>query len=296
MAMMNGKQLQLLGATYGAYSVVTEREATGDRSVTLDMDEKNVLAQKMDLGSIARRSGVMDHRPDRQWFSILNPYNIFDSSMIHIPIVYPKSTGNEIRLYMQGSIDFFGNTGDVFVIFCRDSEQFPRIGFIRSADWDKFWGDLNYVSEVNSTIYIQDVDDNLYQQSLLATQAGIPIQQNYTAYPRNSGLAKKAIEMSGFTCEFDPRHHTFRSPVTGRNFMEAHHLIPMSHQASFPYCPLDQLGNIVSLCPCCHKAIHLGDSSVRKELLWTLFNKKGHALQQMGVNFETLCSLYGISS
>ncbi|WP_429234971.1 HNH endonuclease [Aeromonas salmonicida] len=299
MTMMNAQQLQLLGATSGAYSVVTAREATGDRSVTLDGDEKFVLSQKIPLNSIVRRGGVVDKRPDRKRVFILNLSRLSELSpvsTIDISIVYPKAEGNEIRLYMQGNKGFVGLVDDIFVIFCRANDAYPTVGFISHAHWNGFWDKLNYVSEVTSVISTQDTDDLLYQQNLLLSQAGIPVQQIRLAYPRNSDLAKQIIENSDFTCEVNPQHQTFLSPVTGRNFMEAHHLIPMSQQESFQL-NLDDLVNIVSLCPCCHRAVHLGESGVRKELLRILFNKRGGALQkQFGVNFEKLCSLYGISS
>ncbi|WP_421205521.1 HNH endonuclease [Aeromonas enteropelogenes] len=294
MTVMSAKQLQLLGATHGAYSVVTEREATGDRSVTLDGDEKLVLSQKVPLNSIVRRGGVTDNRPDRKDVFFLNLSSLSMSPVIDVSIVYPKAEGNEIRLYMQGNKGFFGNTGDVFVIFCRANDAYPTVGFISPADWSDFWSKLNYVSEVMSVISTQDADDSSYQQNLLLSQSGMPVQQIRTAYPRSSDLAKQAIENSGFTCEVEPHHQTFLSPVTGRNFMEAHHLIPMSHQALFRF-NLDDLANIFSLCPCCHRAVHFGDSNLRKALLDVLFRKRGAILQQNGVNFQMLCSLYGIN-
>ncbi|MBV7413578.1 HNH endonuclease [Aeromonas sp. sif2433] len=295
MTMMTNKQLQLLGATHGAYSVVTEREATGDRSVTLDVDEKFVLSQKIPLNSIVRRGGAVDNRPERKYFLFFNSPNVLNLPAIDIPIVHPKAAGNEIRLYMQGNRGFFGNQDDVFVIFCRANDAYPTVGFIPSARWEGFWANLNNASEVMSVLASQDTDDSSYQQNLLASQAGVPVQQVRNVFTRDPLIAKAAIEQSNFTCEIDPLHQTFISPVTGRNFMEAHHLIPMSQQTSF-HIGLDQPANIVSLCPCCHRAIHLGQSSTRRKLLQSLFNKRENVLQQMGVNFERLCALYGVDS
>ncbi|WP_368208387.1 hypothetical protein [Aeromonas sp. R4-2] len=296
MAMMTGKQLQLLGATHGAYSIVTEWEANHDRSVTLDSDEKYVLVQKLALTSIKRRGGQMDDGlPDRQWFSVLKPQTLVESFALDIPIVFPKSTGNELRLYMQATRGYAGNKGDYFIIFNRPFDAYLTVGFIPSALWDQFWDALNQASEVMTLLAAQDNDDASYQQNIMSSQAGIPVEQTRNVYTRDPLIAKAAIEQSNFTCEIEPLHQTFISPVTGRNFMEAHHLIPMSQQASFQF-SLDQLGNIVSLCPCCHRAIHLGDSSVRRKLLWILFNKRENALQQWGVNFERLCELYGVVS
>lgn len=43
MPLMTTQQLSILGAQDGAYSIVTKREATGDRSVTVDKFEKKPL-------------------------------------------------------------------------------------------------------------------------------------------------------------------------------------------------------------------------------------------------------------
>ncbi|WP_421281466.1 HNH endonuclease [Aeromonas taiwanensis] len=299
MTMMTDEQLQLLGATFGAYSIVTEREANGDRSVTLDSDERFVLSQKLALTSIKRRGGAIDDGlSDRHWFSVLNPQNLMESFVLDIPIVYPKSAGNELRLYMQTTRGYAGNTGDYFIIFSRPRDQYPTVGFISPAFWAQFWDGLNQASQVSglmSVLAAQDNEDLSYQQNIMSSQAGVPVEQVRTVYTRDPLIAKAAIEQSNFTCEVEPLHQTFLSPVTGRNFMEAHHLIPMSEQTAFQF-SLDQLGNIVSLCPCCHRAIHLGDSSVRRQLLSILFNKRESVLQQMGVNFERLCELYGVGS
>ncbi|MGL4999965.1 MAG: HNH endonuclease [Cetobacterium sp.] len=48
------------------------------------------------------------------------------------------------------------------------------------------------------------------------------------------------------------------SGTTNKQYMEAHHLIPMNAQDSFKN-SLDVLGNVVSLCPNCHRMIHHGD-------------------------------------
>lgn len=295
MALMTDKELQLLGATSGAYSVVTEREAVGDRSVTLDIDEKFVLSRKVNLNSIVRRGGAVDTRPERVWFFVINPQGFLNLSSLDIPLVYPKSSGNELRLYMQGSRGFFGNTGDYFIILCRPCDEYPIVGFIPSAKWEEFWDNLSQVPEVVTTLASQDIEDFAYQQDLMASQAGVLVQQTRNVYNRDPSVAKAAIERSKFRCEVNPAHQTFLSPVTNHAFMEAHHLIPMSQQACFS-CSLDQIFNVVSLCPCCHRAIHLGGSLTRREMLRCLFLEREKDLEKIGVNFERLCSFYEVKS
>ncbi|HBI7859608.1 TPA: hypothetical protein K8220_004457, partial [Escherichia coli] len=54
MAFMNLGLLKTLNATSGAFSIVTNREATGVRSITLKRYEKEVMLGKYDLTRIVR--------------------------------------------------------------------------------------------------------------------------------------------------------------------------------------------------------------------------------------------------
>ena len=65
--------------------------------------------------------------------------------------------------------------------------------------------------------------------------------------------------------------------------MEAHHLIPMAAQKDFSI-NLDRIENIVSICPICHSAIHLGDDATRLEILKKLYDAKEKELKSVGIN------------
>ena len=67
--------------------------------------------------------------------------------------------------------------------------------------------------------------------------------------------------------------------------MEAHHLIPMAYQKDFSI-NIDRIENIVSICPICHSAIHLGDMSTRLELLKKLFDNREDRLKKVGLNIS----------
>lgn len=67
--------------------------------------------------------------------------------------------------------------------------------------------------------------------------------------------------------------------------MEAHHLIPLSLQNKFST-NLDTPENIVSLCPNCHKLVHLGIFSDKKDLLLNLFKKRINQLKKYGINLS----------
>lgn len=89
-------------------------------------------------------------------------------------------------------------------------------------------------------------------------------------FSRDPKVVENALRFSGFQCEFDKKHKTFISKRTGKNFVEAHHLIPMSEQINFEF-SIDIEPNIVTLCPNCHRRIHLGTMEEKKKMLEELF-------------------------
>lgn len=111
-------------------------------------------------------------------------------------------------------------------------------------------------------------------------------------YKTNARISKTALDIAGYVCLLNHDHLTFTSKL-GRPYMEAHHLIPMKAQKDFSI-NIDRVENIVSICPICHSAVHLGDESTRLELVKNLFDLKQQELQKIGINisFGELFSKY----
>lgn len=100
------------------------------------------------------------------------------------------------------------------------------------------------------------------------------------AFRRNPALAKTAIKKADYQCEYDAGHQSFIAS-NGKPYMEAHHLIPLSKQNDFEK-SLNQVGNIVCLCPNCHKEIHYGQK--RKEMVENLLTKRTNILEKIGLS------------
>lgn len=115
---------------------------------------------------------------------------------------------------------------------------------------------------------------------------------NTIRYKTNARIAKTALNLANYTCEINPEHKTFTSKL-GKPYMEAHHLIPMASQKDFSI-NIDRIENIVSICPICHSAIHLGDMSTRLELLKKLYDLREEKLKKAGldISFGELFSKY----
>ncbi len=123
-------------------------------------------------------------------------------------------------------------------------------------------------------------------------------------YKTDFKLGKTALSRANFKCEIDPNHITFTSKSGMNNYVEAHHLIPMKYQEHQDflidndiYINLDQLENIVSLCPVCHAKIHFGIKDEVKEMLMFLYEKRVNSLltnDNIELDINDLFKYYGL--
>ncbi len=114
-----------------------------------------------------------------------------------------------------------------------------------------------------------------------------------TSYPRKPKYSKEALVKAQYKCEHDNSHKTFTHPATGKNFMEAHHLIPMEFQEYFVN-SIDFPENIISLCPNCHRAIHKADFNEIEKMITTFCGKRLDSLKKRGikVSLKKIISYY----
>jgi 5-methylcytosine-specific restriction enzyme A len=106
---------------------------------------------------------------------------------------------------------------------------------------------------------------------------------NKKVWSRNPKYASEAVADADYLCEFDNQHKHFISKFNQKNYVEAHHLIPMQFQEQFD-CSLDIHANIVSICLVCHKKIHFGLFDEKKEILEKLFKSRRERLKAGGIN------------
>lgn len=138
-------------------------------------------------------------------------------------------------------------------------------------------------------------EDELYQQQIsIAPPKQLPRKpqkppkksnRSGSGYVTDPRIARGVLEQSDYKCSFDPNHITFTSRATGRNYVEAHHLIPMNMQSDFAN-SLDVSGNIVPLCPTCHKKIHLAHFEEKETLISHLLGQRGKELSVFGLEIS----------
>jgi 5-methylcytosine-specific restriction protein A len=100
---------------------------------------------------------------------------------------------------------------------------------------------------------------------------------------RDPDMGFTAISNADFKCENDPNHETFLSSVTSKQFVEAHHLIPMEFQGEFE-ASIDVPENIISLCPNCHRAFHNSINETKTALIRKFFQQRKDLLKERDIN------------
>jgi predicted RNA-binding protein with PUA-like domain len=161
------------------------------------------------------------------------------------------------------------------------------------------------ILELGNNIAVEYEDENetinsMYNAAFIAPAPVGPLQCpeptiSFTRkYPRNPAYSLEALMNSGFRCELENSHTTFTSKFNGRNFVEAHHLVPMNAQDKYKSIRLDVPGNIIALCPNCHRLIHLGEREIRNEKINELYTKRKQILTDWGIKItrKKLMNLY----
>lgn len=119
-----------------------------------------------------------------------------------------------------------------------------------------------------------DISDSDYPQPALIKSTSVE-----ETYLRSKKVVISALIKAEFKCEIDPNHFSFYNQL-GRQYLEAHHIIPLSYQENFNN-SLDVVANIVALCPNCHRNIHYGVN--RNFLVSSLFIHRRERLIRSGI-------------
>lgn len=121
------------------------------------------------------------------------------------------------------------------------------------------------------------------------------LHQGDNSYPRSLRVSYLAKVRSGWSCELDSRHQTFITETDGKNYVEAHHLVPMAAQDYYQY-TLDFTENVVTLCPNCHRLVHFAGYRERAKAVNKLFDEREMVYRPHGIEIDKklLLSFYQI--
>jgi len=264
------------GSGDGSYSRVTERE-NYDSQITLADYEAALVISHFGRENI-QVGNVSSNREKAKKRFLLFPTH----EEIVLNVVYPKKEKTELRLYISSKAGFKPDGGEIWFMFLREREIW--IGSMTEGQWRRESSGLK-----------KDVDDFLYQESLDETdEINISTLQARDAFARSRAIAINRLEISGYTCEYNPKHKLFISRYSKKPYIEAHHLIPISLQNEFGS-PLDTVDNVFSLCPYCHRAVHHAEENTARDILETLASRR-EVLDSFDLCVPDLFSIYAVET
>ena len=166
---------------------------------------------------------------------------------------------------------------------------------VYSLLWNKFPQSLvDLEISLSNDEFAETVAEKIKTVSItIPTQGPQPIPQKGKSsgkhtYIRSADVSARALARAGGICALSAPNEPHRSFIwkkTGANYVEAHHLIPFSKQAGYPY-SLDVEENIVALCPNCHRLLHHAQAEAKYHSLKRLLHERKDALAQRELIIE----------
>lgn len=262
----------------------------------------NDLVYRQDCKYYYRKSGINSIKGSLILFQYDN--KIIASAQLKNIEKYDEIQGGQYGEY-RGAITFYDETIQVFTPIEVDELKSIDLNFKKFSQTKQFI-DVNNLKQIIELLKGKKRQyDMTYQEKVLAAIVDeknfkdIPKDKNkickniINQWPRDPVIAERALINSNFKCTINCTHEHFKSKVTGENYVESHHLIPMCYQEDFDN-SLDVEANIVCLCVVCHKKLHHAELNEKKDMLYTLFNQREERLKKCGliISFDELVELY----
>lgn len=230
----------------------------------IELGSTESLAVGYELGSIFNKYYDIEHLPTEEEFK--EDIKAFTQMLV------------EVELYIGKKRSF-----ESFYHEILDNSFYPEL-----TEYQNFFKQV----DDNDEIYLDQVEEEIEELPTEKTIEEPTQRQNpvinrggQERWPRDSKIAASSLNKANFLCEFDASHQTFISRKTGKPYMEAHHLIPMSKQGYFEN-SLDKMANVKCICPNCHRTIHYGNQEVRDIVLTALYDQSRIDLIKVGLSIE----------
>lgn len=218
---------------------------------------------------------------------------------------------NEGLTILPKNIVHLGSYDTVNDIFINTTPEKLMIDFLKVCLTKGYYDILNNNQSINNNENINSFNNESIDKYLGIIQDNACIENieidlkkpkkivlnSKEKYARDIKVASNAILIANYECEIDSNHKSFIRKSNGKNYTEAHHLIPMEFQDNFEY-SLDVEANIVSICSNCHNCLHYGLDKEKILLLEQLYNNRIDRLNKVGlsVTFDELKKFYKIES
>lgn len=276
---------EYFGCERGAYSPVTWTEAT-DGQVTLTGLEKKIAIDFFGQENLALYRGN-DTFLAEQGLDARRRFRLYPEGKEIFPkLKYPKPARSELRLYFNDD-EFKVEVGRLWGLFVRD-------GDIWLCDFTPWWKeDVASGGNIKESEAVPLEPENDDYQEALNSASPVKIEKTDLRWKRDPKIAVKALNDSGFVCEWRPELETFPSKSTGKPFLEAHHFIPMKAQSAFPDSNLDTAENICILNPLAHRMLHYAPFEIIKPGLEKMIAKRQGLLERLQINEDYIYGIYG---
>ena len=166
--------------------------------------------------------------------------------------------------------------------------------FIYDTNKNRSVFEIIYCKLFNVSIPVIEVAKDLTQEEILAIGPIDATDENgaKTLNVITQSLKKLAKIQSNYKCCFDTCElcKYFTSKETHKPYLEIHHFIPREFANDFDS-SIEIVENYATLCPNCHRKIHLAEDTERKHLINMLYSERKDVLSKHGLNV-TLDQLY----
>jgi 5-methylcytosine-specific restriction enzyme A len=267
----------------GAYSQVTQDEFNKSQITFVGPEQElaesffgdRLTGHHGSIGAI-RRAG---HDPEFEFR--VHPSGIRKK----LTVSYKTNRPNELRFYARKDV-FKPFPGEYWCLFQRGSELW--LGSF--TDWTlKAINENALLANPRHEALEKEIDD--YQDVINISEPEMT-SSVIMRWKRRPKIASLALSHARFICELHPEYPTFFFRGTTRNFVEAHHLVPMSFQDRFENASLDELDNICVLNPLSHRMLHHADFSVIEGDLIKMIERRNSLIGRLGLNKYDVLEMY----
>jgi len=139
--------------------------------------------------------------------------------------------------------------------------------------------------------YVKRLYDSLSYESFFFQETTLLCQLDnktaYQRYKRDAKLIQEAKVRDSFSCAIDKEHFTFISK--GQPYVEGHHAVPMFQQKNYEF-TIDDVDNIISLCPNCHREVHSADE--KNTILQKVYQKSEAFMVKNSISLNEFYKMY----
>lgn len=153
--------------------------------------------------------------------------------------------------------------------------------------------EINNEIEKESMKVIQERLDSEYQlrkiyQGIIKPYNDEELLNREVTIEADPRLKATCLLKADYMCEVDNEHPTFKHASGMHDYVECHHIIPLKAQNDFPHIILDDLFNLVALCPLCHAQIHYGDIEAKKDIFYKLYMCRVNEMMEKNITLNDM--------